>query len=190
MHIVLMEPLGISSELLRQLSDPLISRGHTVQAYDSFTLDTQELITADAEVMIIANHALPRAVIEAAPKLQMLPWLCGCGSRRSRGLRGAWRKDFQHRRLPQRRSGRTGGGAGPWTACGALPLVTKRSRAAGYKGLQGHELAGSEPWESWAPAPSVAVRRRYSGHRVSRLVGYSRTQRQAARDLDLNIFPG
>ena len=74
MNIVLMEPLGISAETLDKLAATLTRHGHQFTAYDSFTLDTDELIArgADADVMIIANHPLPAAVIEAASHLKLV----------------------------------------------------------------------------------------------------------------------
>ncbi|MGI5888421.1 MAG: 2-hydroxyacid dehydrogenase [Oscillospiraceae bacterium] len=74
MNIVLMEPLGISEEKLRKLSEPLISAGHDFRAYDSFSLDQDELISRakDADAVIIANHPLPGAVIRACSRLKFI----------------------------------------------------------------------------------------------------------------------
>ena len=44
MKIVLMEPLGISKETLDKLSATLTDKGHTFNAYDSVTTDTEEMI--------------------------------------------------------------------------------------------------------------------------------------------------
>ena len=36
MKIVLMEPLGVSSEIIEKLADGLVSAGHTFASYDTF----------------------------------------------------------------------------------------------------------------------------------------------------------
>ena len=58
MKIVLMEPLGVSSEIIEKLADGLVSAGHTFASYDTFTTDTDELIrrAGDADILMIANH--------------------------------------------------------------------------------------------------------------------------------------
>ncbi|ASS38191.1 NAD(P)-dependent oxidoreductase [Mogibacterium pumilum] len=74
MKIILMEPLGISEDTLKRLSDKLTEQGHTFKAYDTVTTDTDELIerAEDAEVLIIANHPLPGEVIRADKKLKLV----------------------------------------------------------------------------------------------------------------------
>ena len=74
MNIVLMEPLGISADMLQSLAEQLTAQGHQFTAYDSVTTDTAELIRRgkDADVMMIANHPLPEAVINAAPNLKLI----------------------------------------------------------------------------------------------------------------------
>ncbi len=61
MKIVLMEPLGISPETLKELADLLTQDGHEFRAYDSFTTDIEEMKTRaeGADILMIANHPLP-----------------------------------------------------------------------------------------------------------------------------------
>lgn len=74
MKIVLLEPLGVSDELLAELAGPLRKAGHSFTAYDSFSTDEAELICrADqAEVLMLANHPLSGAVIESQKALRFL----------------------------------------------------------------------------------------------------------------------
>ena len=74
MKIVLMEPLGIPAEKLESLASGIKSLGHEFVSYDSFTLDTEELIARgkDADAMIIANHPLPGDVIRSCPALKFI----------------------------------------------------------------------------------------------------------------------
>ena len=71
MNIVLMEPLGVSEEKISALAKALMEAGHKFTAYDSVAADKEEMIARakDADVLIIANHPLPDAVIEACTKL-------------------------------------------------------------------------------------------------------------------------
>lgn len=74
MKIILMEPLGISEDTLKRLSDTLIEQGHTFKSYDTVANDTDELIerAENAEVLIIANHPLPGEVIRADKNLKLV----------------------------------------------------------------------------------------------------------------------
>ena len=74
MKIILMEPLGISEDTLKRLSDTLIEQGHTFKSYDTLANDTDELIerAENAEVLIIANHPLPGEVIRADKNLKLV----------------------------------------------------------------------------------------------------------------------
>ena len=74
MKIVVLEPLGISSDNLKKLADGLESQGHIVEAYDTLASSSEEMIrrTGDADVLVIANHKLPGEVITAAPNLKYI----------------------------------------------------------------------------------------------------------------------
>lgn len=74
MNIVLMEPLNVSGETIETLAAPLKQSGHTFTAYDTVATETDEMIrrAKDADIVMIANHPLPDAVIEACPKLQYI----------------------------------------------------------------------------------------------------------------------
>ena len=74
MNIVLMEPLGVSEEKVRTLANALIEAGHKFTAYDSVATEKEEMVARakDADALIIANHPLPDAVIEACPNLKYI----------------------------------------------------------------------------------------------------------------------
>lgn len=74
MHIVLVEPLGITESMLHALAAPLLSAGHEFTYYpdkanDNLTL-TERLKTAD--IALIANRPLPADVLKNCPQLQYI----------------------------------------------------------------------------------------------------------------------
>lgn len=74
MNIALLEPLGVSPELIDELARPLRDAGHTFTAYDTKTTDPAELArrSAGADVVMIANNPYPASVIEGADALKMI----------------------------------------------------------------------------------------------------------------------
>lgn len=74
MKIVLMEPLGISNELLEEYCAKYRKLGHVVTTYDSKAKDNDELLERanDADVLMIANRPLPGEVIAKLPNLKYI----------------------------------------------------------------------------------------------------------------------
>jgi phosphoglycerate dehydrogenase-like enzyme len=74
MKIVIMEPLGISSDSFKTLSLLLRADGHQVIAYDERAKNDEELIerVKDADVLILANQPLHRNIIEACVNLKLV----------------------------------------------------------------------------------------------------------------------
>ena len=68
MKISLLEPLGVSEELIRELSAPILARGHEFIYYPRKTTDAEELKkrSAGCEVVMIANNPYPDEVIDAS----------------------------------------------------------------------------------------------------------------------------
>jgi len=58
MKIALLEPLGVSAELIRELARPVEAAGHEFVYYDQKTTDPEELKrrSAGAEVVMIAHN--------------------------------------------------------------------------------------------------------------------------------------
>ena len=74
MKISLLEPLGVSEELIRELSAPIIERGHEFVCYPAKTTDPEELKkrSEGCEVVMIANNPYPGEVVKAADQLKLL----------------------------------------------------------------------------------------------------------------------
>lgn len=74
MKIALLEPLGVSRELIDELSAPVKAAGHEFIYYDQKTTDVEELKrrSQGCEVVMIANNPYPAAVVEASDSLRLL----------------------------------------------------------------------------------------------------------------------
>lgn len=74
MKIVVIEPLGIIHEKAFEALSPLKSEGHDVKYYETRTEDEKELIERgkDADIIIVANLPLRKAVIEKCENLKMI----------------------------------------------------------------------------------------------------------------------
>ncbi|AEB07742.1 D-isomer specific 2-hydroxyacid dehydrogenase NAD-binding protein [Coriobacterium glomerans PW2] len=74
MRIALLEPLGISRADIDELAGALKRDGHDFVYFDSVSTDTSELVerSNDAEIVMIANHPYPDAVIEQIDTLKMI----------------------------------------------------------------------------------------------------------------------
>lgn len=74
MHIVLLEPLGVSVQDIDRLSRPLRDAGHTFTAYDTVETDPAKLLerAGDAQALMLANHPLPGQVIRDCPHLRYI----------------------------------------------------------------------------------------------------------------------
>ncbi len=74
MKISLLEPLGVSSQLIRELAEPILARGHEFVYYPVKTTEPEELIrrSAGCEVVMIANNPYPDSVVLAADRLKLL----------------------------------------------------------------------------------------------------------------------
>lgn len=73
MHIVLLEPLGISEEILHSYAKPLLEAGHTFAAYPKDTDPQVQIQRAkDADVIMIANMPLTGDVIRACKRLRFI----------------------------------------------------------------------------------------------------------------------
>jgi D-3-phosphoglycerate dehydrogenase len=74
MNISLLEPIGVSKEIIEDLAAGLKEQGHTFQYYDTKTtdIDTLKKRSTDQDIIMIANNPYPAAVIEATPSLKML----------------------------------------------------------------------------------------------------------------------
>ena len=86
-HIVIAQPLAISSALLDTLTADLQKDGFTITAYDSLPKDQDELgdRLADADLAVIANYPLRKeALAKAAYRRSPACGNCHRGCRKSR----------------------------------------------------------------------------------------------------------
>ena len=74
MKIALLEPLGVSEQLIEELSAPIKAQGHEFVYYPEKTTDKEELKrrSMGCEVVMIANNPYPDEVVYAADKLKLL----------------------------------------------------------------------------------------------------------------------
>lgn len=74
MKIALLEPIGITDELLNELAQPIHALGHEFVSYSQKTIDPAELAARSqgCEVVMIANTPYPAQVVQAATELKML----------------------------------------------------------------------------------------------------------------------
>lgn len=74
MKISLLEPLGVSEEVIKKLSAKMLTDGHEFVYYDNKTTDVEELKkrTAGSDIVMIANNPYPAEVISSATNLKML----------------------------------------------------------------------------------------------------------------------
>lgn len=74
MKIVAAEPIGISTELARQLAAEMQAAGHVFVFYPDRREDAESLREriSDADIVIISNIPLPAEVLSACPKLKYI----------------------------------------------------------------------------------------------------------------------
>jgi phosphoglycerate dehydrogenase-like enzyme len=75
MNIEIIEPIGQSETAIRaRLKDLLEKGGHHLLISDTRGLSDAELIqnVSDADILLLSNRPLSRAVIEACPKLKLI----------------------------------------------------------------------------------------------------------------------
>lgn len=74
MKIAMLEPLGVSKEIIDQLSKRLKDENHELVTFDNVTKDVDELKrrALGADVLIIANNPLPGEVIKSSEKLKFI----------------------------------------------------------------------------------------------------------------------
>lgn len=74
MKISLLEPIGVSKEVLDELSKGLIERGHEFTFYDTKTTDVDELKkrSEGCDIVMIANNPYPTEVVESSDALKMI----------------------------------------------------------------------------------------------------------------------
>lgn len=74
MKISLLEPIGVSADVIKELSQGIIDRGHEFVSYDTKTTDPKELVrrSAGSDIVMIANNPYPEEVVKSTDVLKML----------------------------------------------------------------------------------------------------------------------
>ena len=74
MKIALLDPIGVSKEVIDELSAPITEKGHEFVYYDTKTTDPAELAkrSEGCDIVMIANNPYPTEVVEKADALKML----------------------------------------------------------------------------------------------------------------------
>ena len=74
MKVSLLEPIGISKNVLEELAEKLVKEGHEFTYYDTKTTDMEELKrrTKDQDIVMIANNPYPAEVVDSSDKLKMI----------------------------------------------------------------------------------------------------------------------
>lgn len=184
MNIVLMEPLGVSEEKISALAKALMEAGHKFTVYDSVAADKEEMIARakDADVLIIANHPLPDAVIEACPNLKYISVAfvgidhVGQTACKARGIPVSNTAGYCRDAVAELALGLTLDCLRNISACNQVV------RHGGTKaGLVGHELCGKTVGIVGTGNTGIRAAQLYKAFGC-RVLGYSRSQRPAARE--------
>lgn len=74
MKVSLLEPIGISKNVLEELAEKLVKEGHEFTYYDTKTTDIEKLKrrTKDQDIVMIANNPYPAEVVDSSDKLKMI----------------------------------------------------------------------------------------------------------------------
>lgn len=191
MKVILMEPLGISEDTLKKLSDTLTKQGHAFNAYDTVTTDTDELVkrAEDADVLIIANHPLPGEAIRADKNLKMV----------SVAFVGIDHVDVEACKEAGVTISNTGGYCDDAVAELAIGLtldclrnITECNAAVqdglGKGNLAGHELAGKTVGIVGTGAIGIRTAAIFKAFGC-KLIGYNRSEKTVAKALGLEYMP-
>ena len=191
MNIVLMEPLSISPEILEQFAAPLKQAGHTFTAYDSVATETDDMIqrAKDADILMIANHPLPDAVIEACPKLQYISVAfvgidhVGQTACKAKNIHVSNAAGYCRDAVAELALGLALDCLRNISACNQVV------RQGGTKnGLVGHELHGSTVGIIGTGDTGIRTAQLYKAFGC-RVLGYSRSKRQLALDSGVEYVP-
>lgn len=187
MKIVLLEPLGISADKLKALGDSMTAQGHEFVSYDTLAKDEAEQIERidGADVVIIANHPLPGAVIDSDPNLKMISVAfvgidhVDVEACKRRGIRISNTGGYCNDAVAELAVGLTLDCLRNITACNAAVQADK-----GKAGLQGFELAGRTVGIVGTGAIGIRTAEIFKAFHCN-LIGYSRSERDAAKALGL-----
>ncbi len=191
MKIVLLEPLGISAQRLEALSAGLIRQGNEFVAYDTVETDVEALKkrAAGADILMIANHALPGEVIESVDNLQYISVAfvgidhIGKDACVKKGIRVSNAAGYCRDAVAELALGLALDCLRNISACNDVV------RHGGTKdGLIGHELHGRTVGIIGTGDTGIRTAELYRAFGC-RVLGYSRTEREAAKQAGIVYVP-
>lgn len=184
MKIVLLEPLSVSEDKLAALAETLTGAGHEFVSYGTVASDASEMLerAKDADVLMIANHPLPGEVIRQCSNLKYI-------SVAFVGIDHIDTKACQEKGIHISNAAGYCDDAVAELALGLaldclrnITAVDGVARKGGMKaGLVGHELKGKTVGIIGTGGTGCRVAELYKAFGC-RLLGYSRTERQRAKD--------
>lgn len=187
MKISLLEPLGVPEETINTLAADLSAKGHTFCYYDTKTTDPQELIARSrgSEIVMIANNPYPAQVVEAADSLKMLDVAftgidhVAVDACRKRGVTICNAANYSNQTVAELVIG---------LAIGLMRFVkagdeaTRAGKTAA--GLTGREIGGRTVGIIGTGRIGIYTASLFKAF-GARVLGYSRTQRQEAKQADI-----
>ncbi len=187
MKIVLMEPLGVAAEKVSEMAEVFNSQGHEFVAYDSIAVDEEEMIARakEADGLMIANHPLPAAVIDAAANLKMISVAfvgvdhIALDSCKERGIVISNAAGYCDDAVAELALGMSLTLLRNGREC---DLVTREGKTR--VGLVGNELAGKTVGIIGTGAIGLRTAELFKAFRCN-LIGYSRSERKEAKTLGL-----
>lgn len=188
MKIVILEPLGVSEDVIKGLAEPLEKQGHSVIRFDTVAESEAEQVERgkDADVLIIANHPLSASVIAQCKKLRFI-------SVAFVGTDHVDKKACAERKIPISNAGGYCDDAVAELTLGlAIDCLRNISacnqviRQGGTKaGLIGHELRGKTVGIIGTGRIGCRSAQLFQAFGCS-LLGYSRSQRKEALELGIS----
>ena len=191
LKIALLEPLGISDQLLHQLCEPIRAMGHEFVYYPQKTTDPQELIrrSAGCEVVMIANNPYPDAVVRASKDLRLLNVAftgidhVGLAACRELGIKVCNAANYSNQTVAELVIGMT------ISLLRRLPRAEESVRSGGTSaGLAGREIAGKTVGIIGTGRIGTLTAKLFQAF-GARVVAYSRTRKPEIEALGIEYLP-
>lgn len=188
MRISLLEPLGVSNELIKEWAQPLIDQGHQFDYFMEKTTDFEELYqrSKDSDIVIIANNPYPAEVINRLENTKLIDVAftgvdhVDLQAAKAKGIKVANASGYSAQAVPE--------------LAIALTLALYRSliqgdqdvrKAEDFPGLvQGREIKGKTVGIVGTGALGINTARLFKAF-GAKLIGYNRSQKQEAIDLGI-----
>lgn len=191
MRISLLEPLGISEKLIKELAQPLIEAGHQFDYFTEKTTNPEELYerSKDSDIVIIANNPYPAEVINRLEKTKLINVAftgvdhVDLSAAKAKGIKVANASGYSAQAVPELAIG--------------LTLALYRSllqgdrdirKAEDFPGLvQGREIKGKTVGIVGTGSLGVNTARLFKAFGAN-LVGYNRSKNEEALNLGLEYL--